>query len=176
MSGPEQQREALSSAGEKPACSVWYSEDASQEMKQLAVHAIRQSLAFSQIVSLLMQSPTYRHYALADLEWLVIPPLAIGMFAAEAKVPENGQAYHVAAVLWVSVSLKLNKRLSENLKRANTAAPRQAVRRLGVRDCLYRRSESRRGYSSNNLATVYKDRNSKFCAAGPYWPFAERVL
>jgi len=92
-------------------------EEISQEERQRrAAHAIRQSLAFAQIVSLLMQSPLYRHYAIADLEWLVIPPLASGMFAlAEAKAQADGPGFPVAAVLWASVSEDVDRRLSENV-------------------------------------------------------------
>lgn len=92
-------------------------EEANQEERQRRVaQAIRQSVAFAQIVSLLVQSPLYRHYAIADLEWLVIPPLATGMFAlAEAKAQADGPAFPVAAMLWASVSPDVDKRLSENL-------------------------------------------------------------
>jgi hemolysin-activating ACP:hemolysin acyltransferase len=108
--------DATEASHEKPAVSSSAAEEVSQEERRRRVaHAVRQSLAFSQIVSLLMQSPLYRHYAIADLEWLVIPPLAAGMFAlAEAKAQADGPAFPVAAVLWASVSADVDKRLSEN--------------------------------------------------------------
>jgi len=82
-----------------------------------ALHALRQSLAFAQIVSLLLRSPLYRHFALGDLEWLVIPPLASGMFAvAEVKAQSEGPAFPAAAVLWASVSPEVDARLSQNLE------------------------------------------------------------
>jgi cytolysin-activating lysine-acyltransferase len=63
-----------------------------------------------------MQSPLYRHYAIADLEWLVVPPLVAGAFAlAEANTQANGPSFPVATVLWASVSPDVDKRLSENL-------------------------------------------------------------
>jgi hemolysin-activating ACP:hemolysin acyltransferase len=37
--------------------------------------------AFARVVSVLMRSPYYKHFALADLEWLVVPPLFSGQFA-----------------------------------------------------------------------------------------------
>src|SRR5437867_2982255 len=56
-----------------------------------AVSAIRQSVAFAQIVSVLMRSPRYRHYTLGDLEWLVIPPLATGQWrVVGAQSTQNG--------------------------------------------------------------------------------------
>lgn len=64
--------------------------------------------------------PAHRPYALADLEWCLIPPLALNQFmAAEAKLP-NGQAVPVALVLWARVSAEIDARLS--------AAPRHPIR------------------------------------------------
>ena len=37
--------------------------------------ALRNALAFTQAIGVLMRSPHYRQYTLGDLEWLVIPPL-----------------------------------------------------------------------------------------------------
>jgi hemolysin-activating ACP:hemolysin acyltransferase len=80
------------------------------------VQALRQSVSFAQIVSLLMRSPLYRHFAIADLEWFVIPPLATGMFAlAEARAQASGPAFPAAAVLWGSVSRDVSSRLAANL-------------------------------------------------------------
>ena len=45
------------------------------ESQLRALSSMRQSLAFAQIVTVLMRSSRYRHYTLGDLEWLVIPPL-----------------------------------------------------------------------------------------------------
>ena len=87
----------------------------SEEAQKRTLHAIRQSLAFAQITSLLVRSPVYRHFALADLEWLVIPPLATGMFAvAEVKAQPDGPGVPAAAVLWASVSPEVDARLSGN--------------------------------------------------------------
>ncbi len=75
---------------------------------------------FGGAVSLFMRSPAHRHYTLADLEWCLIPPLALNQFmAAEAKLP-NGQAVPVALVLWARVSAEIDARLS--------AAPRYPIR------------------------------------------------
>ncbi len=75
---------------------------------------------FGGAVSLFMRSPAHRHYTLADLEWCLIPPLALNQFmAAEAKLP-NGQAVPVALVLWARVSAEIDARL--------TAAPRYPLR------------------------------------------------
>jgi cytolysin-activating lysine-acyltransferase len=76
----------------------------------------RQSLAFSQIISLMMQSPVYRHFTLADMEWLVIPALATGMYVVgEVKPQAEGPAIPGAAVLWARLSPEIDARLSGNL-------------------------------------------------------------
>ena len=48
------------------------------------------SASFGEMVTLLMKSPHYRHYNLADLEWLLIPPLMTNQFLvveAQLKTP-----------------------------------------------------------------------------------------
>jgi cytolysin-activating lysine-acyltransferase len=76
---------------------------------------LRNALAFTQVVGVLMRSPHYRRYTLADLEWLVIPPLLAGQFRiGEAKVDKNqGAVMPVAVVLWASVSAEVDKKLME---------------------------------------------------------------
>ena len=89
---------------------------ASEEARRRAAAAVRHSLAFAQIVSILMHSPRYRHYTLGDLEWLVLPPLLTGQCSvAEAKSKENGASVPVAVALWASVSADVDRRLTENL-------------------------------------------------------------
>src|SRR5215475_3236706 len=86
------------------------------ESQRQALSSMRQSLAFAQIVSVLMRSPRYRHYTLGDLEWLVIPPLLTGQFTvANASLKQNGVAIPVAIALWASVSAEVDKKLSANL-------------------------------------------------------------
>ena len=68
-----------------------------EEAQRRAAIAVRQSLAFAQIISVLMRSPIYKHYTLADLEWLVLPPLLTGQFSlAEAKTQMDGPGVAVA--------------------------------------------------------------------------------
>jgi hemolysin-activating ACP:hemolysin acyltransferase len=87
-----------------------------EEARRRAAAAVRHSLAFAQIVSILMHSPRYRHYTLGDLEWLVLPPLLTGQCSvAEAKSKENGASVPVAVALWASVSPDVDRRLAENL-------------------------------------------------------------
>src|SRR5215470_4717274 len=87
-----------------------------EEARRRAAAAVRHSLAFAQIVSILMHSPRYRHYTLGDLEWLVLPPLLTGQCSvAEAKSKDNGASVPVAVALWASVSPEVDQRLAENL-------------------------------------------------------------
>ncbi len=74
--------------------------------------------SFGEMVSLLMRSAHYKHYSLADLEWLVLPPLMHNQFlVVEARSKENGASVPVGLALWARVSEDVNKRLSENLDR-----------------------------------------------------------
>jgi hemolysin-activating ACP:hemolysin acyltransferase len=87
-----------------------------KEAQRLAVSAIRQSVAFAQIVTVLMRSPRYRHYSLGDLEWLVIPALTTGQWrVVGAQSKQNGVSVPVAVALWARVSAEVDKKLSENL-------------------------------------------------------------
>jgi hemolysin-activating ACP:hemolysin acyltransferase len=88
-----------------------------KESQRVAVSAIRQSVAFAQIVSVLMRSPRYRHYTLGDLEWLVVPALATGQWrVVGAQSKQNGVSFPVAVALWARVSAEVDKKLSENLQ------------------------------------------------------------
>lgn len=87
-----------------------------EEAQRRTAIAVRQSLAFAQIISVLMRSPIYKHYTLADLEWLVLPPLLTGQFSlAEVKAQTEGPTVAVAIALWASVSEEVDRRLCENL-------------------------------------------------------------
>ena len=74
------------------------------------------SMGFAQVVSVLMRSPSHKHLALTDLEWLVIPPLLRGQWSVVSVKPKQGGAEIPAAVaLWATVSSEADKRLSETL-------------------------------------------------------------
>ena len=87
-----------------------------EEAQRRSAIMVRQSLAFAQIVTILLRSPSHRHFAIADLEWLVVPPLTLGQFViAEAKAQADGPGFPVAMALWATVSPETDQRLSENL-------------------------------------------------------------
>lgn len=102
--------------------------------------------AFSQIIAVLMRDRNFRNMRLADIEWLVLPPLLAGQFRlghAEARRPEAGSSTDaakangasarrdgsalipVAAALWARVSPAIDKRLSENLDKPVLLQPNE---------------------------------------------------
>jgi cytolysin-activating lysine-acyltransferase len=86
--------------------------------------------SFAQIVAVLMRDRNFRNVRLADLEWLVLPPIMAGQFRlAQAPSPlgrdkgkeggaEGGVLVPVAVALWARVSASIDKGLSENLDKA----------------------------------------------------------
>ena len=63
---------------------------------------------FGQVVWLMMNMPQYRHVFLADLEWMVLPPIMLGqyrLFRAENRV--------VAFAAWAYLSEVAEARLQE---------------------------------------------------------------
>jgi hemolysin-activating ACP:hemolysin acyltransferase len=81
--------------------------------------------AFARVTSILMRSPHYKHFALADLEWLPgaqapkpnqVPPLFSGQFAVlDATLEGVALPVPVAVALWANVSPEVDARLSQNL-------------------------------------------------------------
>lgn len=85
-----------------------------EDAKKRVVAAKQMAAAFGEVVTLLMRSPTDKHHALTDLEWLVVPAVARGQFAlAEAQSKETGAVSPAGAVLWALVSEEIDKRLSD---------------------------------------------------------------
>jgi hemolysin-activating ACP:hemolysin acyltransferase len=82
------------------------------EAPPLSTDEVRFSVAFARIISILLRSSPYRHMALNDLEWMVLPAVMTGQFAVmETQV--NGQSVPVAVALWASVSKDVDQRLSD---------------------------------------------------------------
>ena len=88
---------------------------------------------FAQIVAVLMRDPNFRNMRLADLEWLVLPPVMAGQFRlAQAPSPqgrvkgqEGGVLVPVAVALWARVSPDIDKGLSENLDKQIRLRPNE---------------------------------------------------
>ena len=87
---------------------------------------LRNALAFTQVVGVLMRSAHYKQYTIGDLEWLVIPPVMAGQFRIGEAKPDNSQtAVPVAVVLWASVSPEVDKRLMEGTDAAFKLKPEE---------------------------------------------------
>lgn len=108
-------------AVETPEASDQTSENKSQDdpaLKEAYMKSKMTAASFGEMVSLLMRSSHYKHYSLAELEWLLLPPLMHNQFlVVEARSKENGASVPVGLALWARVSEDVNKRLSENLDR-----------------------------------------------------------
>jgi hemolysin-activating ACP:hemolysin acyltransferase len=66
------------------------------------------------MVVVLSRSPAHKHYSLADIEWMVMPPVMAGQFyVVEAAHKEHGFRAPVAAVTWALVSEDVDQLLQE---------------------------------------------------------------
>ena len=101
--------------------------------------------SFSQIVAVLMRDANFRNMRLADLEWLVLPPVMAGQFRLAqvpmpqgrakgqeagkapqgAKAQEGGVLVPMAVALWARVSPEIDKGLSESLDKQVRLRPNQ---------------------------------------------------
>ena len=88
--------------------------------------------SFSQIVAVLMRDANFRNMRLADLEWLVLPPVMAGQFRlGHAMRPAGktqkgaGISVPVAVALWARVSPDIDKGLSEALDKPVHLRPNQ---------------------------------------------------
>jgi cytolysin-activating lysine-acyltransferase len=79
---------------------------------------------FASVVAVLMQDPNFRQLRLADLEWLVLPPIVAGQcrlgnqprpVAKDASTTGNVRLRPVAVALWASVSDQVDARLAMTL-------------------------------------------------------------
>jgi cytolysin-activating lysine-acyltransferase len=116
---------------EKPAPQSGMSGDAqtglTEKLRRDAA-TLRNSVVFSQAVGVLMRSPHYREYRIADLEWLLLPPITNGQFRiGETKLDEKhgGATLPVALVLWALVSAEVDQRLTMAMGTAAQLAPEE---------------------------------------------------
>jgi cytolysin-activating lysine-acyltransferase len=103
-----------------------------QPVRPRDLRQTRLAQTFAQVVAVLMRDPNFKKLPLADLEWLVLPPLMSGQFRlAHLQTPQAGNDKQpgmlapVAVVLWASVSPALDKKLSENLEEAVRLQPNE---------------------------------------------------
>ncbi len=87
---------------------------------------------FAQVVGVLMRDPNFRNMRLADLEWLVLPPVMAGQFRLGHAMRPAGKTQQgagisvpVAVALWARVSPDIDKGLSEALDKPVHLRPNQ---------------------------------------------------
>ena len=95
---------------------------------------MRYTQAFAQIVAVLMRDPGFRRLPLADLEWLVLPPIMAGQWRlgqmavpkakSEAK-DDGGMVVPVNVALWARVSAAIDLRLTNDLDKAFALKPNE---------------------------------------------------
>jgi hemolysin-activating ACP:hemolysin acyltransferase len=86
---------------------------------------LRNSLAFTQAVGVLMRSSHYKEYKICDLEWLLLPAITNRQFRiGEVKLDEahGGATVPASLVLWAFVSPEVDKRLTETTEPKLTPA------------------------------------------------------
>lgn len=101
--------------------------DVSRKNERQTQYATR----FANVVGILMRDPNFRNIQLADLQWLVIPPLMAGQSRiAHAGAPEQpGGAANdrrmipVSVALWASVSDEIDARLASELDKPVVLKP-----------------------------------------------------
>jgi hemolysin-activating ACP:hemolysin acyltransferase len=91
----------------------------------------RMGQVFAQVVAVLMRDTNFRNMRLADLEWLVLPPVMAGQFKfghamrPADKTQQGGISVPVAVALWARVSPEVDKGLSEALDKPVHLRPNQ---------------------------------------------------
>ncbi len=70
------------------------------------------SASIGDIAVVFSRVESHKHFALADIQWMIVPPVVLGQFyVAELAHKEQGVRAPVAAVTWAYVSLEVDQRL-----------------------------------------------------------------
>ena len=78
------------------------------------------------VVLVLSSSPAHKHYSLADIEWMVMPPVSAGQFyVAEAMDKNSGFRAPVAVVTWAFVSDEVDRQLQKQAESPRRLRPDQ---------------------------------------------------
>lgn len=71
------------------------------------------SAAVGDIALVMARHPSYKHFALADLEWMVLPPVLAGQYyVGEAQDQTTGARASIACITWGRFSLGVEQRYS----------------------------------------------------------------
>jgi len=121
-----QDHREIDMAGKKPTQGKQSDADARNE------HQRNMTDGLASIVAIMMRDRRFRDVRMADLEWLVMPPILAGqwkvargtMTASKGASPEEGgRMFPVAAALWACVSTEIDARLSANLDKPLVLKP-----------------------------------------------------
>jgi hemolysin-activating ACP:hemolysin acyltransferase len=78
------------------------------------------------LVVVLSRSAAHKHYSLADIEWMVMPPVSAGQFyVVEAMDEKHGYRAPVAAVTWALVSEEVDLALQQQAGPSRRLRPDQ---------------------------------------------------
>jgi hemolysin-activating ACP:hemolysin acyltransferase len=84
------------------------------------------SASIGDLVIVFSHSPAHKHYSLADIEWMVIPPVFAGQFyVVEAMDKKHGFRTPVAAVTWAFVSEGVDQLLQKQAESLRRLRPDQ---------------------------------------------------
>lgn len=97
---------------------------ATTDAEKANARSARYAQDFSQAIAVLMRDANYKNLRLADLEWLVIPPLLVGQARVALMRPRaDGPLVPAALALWARVSPEVDKRLTDNLDKPPLLKP-----------------------------------------------------
>lgn len=138
MTGPSETGSSLGNRQPSISATVTVSSprDLTTKQRDLAVRLSQATIADA--IGLLLRSERHRHYSLADLEWLLLPPLLLKQIMlsyVRPQVTEKGDALTpppdeagaisdlppmaVAMVTWALVSPEVNAKLDAQLQSGN---------------------------------------------------------
>jgi hemolysin-activating ACP:hemolysin acyltransferase len=82
------------------------------------------SASIGDIAVVFSRSESHKHYSLADIQWMIMPPVVLGQFyVAELAHKDNGVRAPVASVTWAYVSPEVDQRLRSQAAERVTLAP-----------------------------------------------------
>jgi hemolysin-activating ACP:hemolysin acyltransferase len=84
----------------------------------------RFSASIGDLALVLSRSPEHKHFSFADIEWMVLPPVAANQFyIVEAVHKEHGFRVPIAFVTWAFVSAETDTRLREGARQRARLRP-----------------------------------------------------
>ena len=69
--------------------------------------------SIGEIVTVFSRSTEHKHYSLADIEWMVLPPVTRGQFYVVELIHKTGLRAPIAALTWAFVSEEVDWRLAQ---------------------------------------------------------------